>query len=362
MEKQPVESQKGEIEFRRKLAGQQVAGEKHFDDELDAAGIISILAERMRKAAADFSALKSGGTLISPYLEIGAERCQSSLAMENDLGCTGIAADISFDMLRTCRHYMGVFGKNKEPLRVCCDANHLPFLSGSFPFVFCHQTLHHFPDPAPVTAEILRVLSPGGHFYLADEPFRQTMHLNLYKGPMIYSGAQPRRGRLRERLDFLFSEKSCNETGCGVIENEAISAGQWRRALSGFEERRVTLRTVRDVESELFSPSSLARYFFCWLFGGRISGVCRKAGAPPAAYPAPGQALACPECLAKGKESRVCAGEGAFACASCGSPFPVKDGVLFLFTAQKLMELYPEFSGPRRRTGPSAQDMDENNA
>lgn len=157
---QTREAQKGEIEFRRKLFGQQAAGEKHFDGELDAAVLNPILADRMKKAAADFSALKSGGMAVSPYLEVGEERCQSSLAMENDLGGAGVAADISFDMLRACRHYMDVFGRKKEPLRVCCDANRLPFLSNSFPFVSCHQTLHHFPDPAPVTAEKFSELYP----------------------------------------------------------------------------------------------------------------------------------------------------------------------------------------------------------
>ena len=339
---QSREAQKGEIEFRRKLLSQQVAGEKHFNDELDAAAINSILSERMKKAAADFSALKSGGMVISPYLEIGAERCQSSLVMENDLGGTGIAADISFDMLRACGHYMGVFGGKKEPLRVCCDANQLPFLSNSFPFVFCHQMLHHLPDPAPVTAEILRVLAPGGHFALQDEPYRQVAHLTLYKGAKIYSGAPRPPGRLRERLDFLFSEKSCNETACGVIENERVTLGQWKRALSGFEVRGVKLRTVRDVESELFSPSSLFRYFLCWLFGGRISGVCRKAGTAPASYPAPEAALACPACREKGLESGLLRKKPSFDCPACSSQFPVTCGVLFLFAAEKFSELYPE--------------------
>lgn len=343
MPHQSSDAQKGEIAFRRKLFSQQVAGEKHFDDELDAAGLNPILEDRMKKAAADFSALKSGGTVISPYLEVGAERCQSSLVMENDLGGAGIAADISFDMLRACGHYMGVFGKKKEPLRVCCDANRLPFLSNSFPFVFCHQMLHHLPDPAPVTAEILRVLSPGGSFALQDEPYRQVAHLTLYKkGTKIYSGAPRPGGRLRERLDFFFSEKSCNETACGVIENERVTTGQWKRALAGFEVRGVRLRTVRDVESELFNPSSRLRYFLCWLFGGRISGVCRKAGAAPASYPAPEAALACPACREKGVESGLVRKGTAFDCPACSSSYPVAEGVLFLFAAGKFRELYPE--------------------
>lgn len=339
---QSSEAQKGEIEFRRKLSRQQVTGETLLQDEFDGPGIIKILAERMQRTAAEMSALRDRGIPVAPWLEIGAERCQSALVLENDLGSPGLAADISCDMLRSCDHYMGVFAKKKAPLRICCDANRLPLLSGSLPFVFCHQTLHHFPAPAPVTAEILRVLSPGGHFLLADEPFRKTLHLPLYKGRKVYAPNPGRTGRLRERLDFFFSEKNCNETGYGIIENEAISTGQWRRALAGFEERRVTLKTIKGVESELFSPSSLRRFFICWLFGGRIAGLCRKSGRLPAAFQPPAAALACPACLEAGRESPLAGGAAAFCCGSCGSSYPAEGGVVFLFTAAKFRELYPE--------------------
>ncbi len=101
---------------------------------------------------------------MTPYIEIGAERCQRSLVMENDLACTGIALDISFDMLRCCEYYAHRFNKPRLPLRICADAYRLPFASGSVPFMFCYDTLHHFPDPVPVIKELFRVLSPGGPF------------------------------------------------------------------------------------------------------------------------------------------------------------------------------------------------------
>ena len=337
-----MEAQKGEIAFRRKLFSQQVAGEKIFEDEFDGPGITRILAERMKKTLEEVSLLKSRGIVVSPYLEIGAERCQRSLVMENDIGASGLAADLSFDMLKSCGHYMGAFGKTSAPFRVCCDANKLPFLSNSIPFIFCYQTLHHFPDPWPVIKEVQRVLSPGGHFVINEEPFRKTLHLNLYKGRKIYSRKAAAPGRLAEILDFFFSETNCNEVGHGVIENDRITLASWKRALSGFEERDVKLRTIKKMESELFNPSSRLKFLSAWLFGGEIRGVCRKAGAPPASYPPAIGVLACPSCREKGAESGLMRKGEFFACPACGSSFPVADGVLFLFNAEKFRELYPE--------------------
>jgi SAM-dependent methyltransferase len=43
------------------------------------------------------------------------------------------------------------------------DAHHLAFTDGAFDTVCISNSLHHFEDPAPVLAEMLRVLRPGGH-------------------------------------------------------------------------------------------------------------------------------------------------------------------------------------------------------
>ena len=68
------------------------------------------------------------------------------------------------------------FQKKNAPERICCDANTLPFAQNSLPFVFCFETLHHFPDPTPVVHEIYRVLCPGGWFYFNEEPFKKVLY------------------------------------------------------------------------------------------------------------------------------------------------------------------------------------------
>ena len=68
----------------------------------------------MKKTHDQMTLLQKLNITLSPYIEIGAERCQRSLVMENDLGLSGGAAiDISFDMLRSCNHYQDIFNKVK---------------------------------------------------------------------------------------------------------------------------------------------------------------------------------------------------------------------------------------------------------
>lgn len=51
------------------------------------------------------------------------------------------------------------------------DAHDLRFLDGSFDTVSVSNSLHHFADPAPVLAEMRRVLRPGGHL-VVNEMYR----------------------------------------------------------------------------------------------------------------------------------------------------------------------------------------------
>jgi SAM-dependent methyltransferase len=47
---------------------------------------------------------------------------------------------------------------------VTFDGVHLPFDDGSFDLVYCKQVLEHVAHPAPLMAEVARVLAPGGAF------------------------------------------------------------------------------------------------------------------------------------------------------------------------------------------------------
>ncbi|MCL5876646.1 MAG: class I SAM-dependent methyltransferase [Candidatus Bathyarchaeota archaeon] len=350
MKQQSDKSQKGEIEFRRKLSKQQISGECFFEDEYDAEGIERILSDRMKKTYDHMVSLKAQNIALSPYLEIGAERCQRSLVMENDLEANGAAVDISFDMLKSCDHYKAAFNKGKVPLRICCDANNMPFMSNSVPFVFCYETLHHFPDPSPIVKEIHRVLSPGGYFSFNEEPFKKVLHINLYNAEKAYANKQSRRGKLRKiktMLDIFFARKTCNEVDHDIIENLDITIKTWKRTIELFEEKNVNLHSnaiTKTVNTEMFHPKNRGNYMLAYLFGGEISGVCHKAGHLNAKIKPIEEVLICPSCLKEGNESRLAPKNSALHCEKCNNTYPIHGGVAFLFSPEKLKELYPEIS------------------
>lgn len=48
------------------------------------------------------------------------------------------------------------------------DSERLPFATGSFDFVTCANSFHHYPDQERAVAEMHRVLKPGGRLLLLD--------------------------------------------------------------------------------------------------------------------------------------------------------------------------------------------------
>lgn len=350
MQFQSIENQKGEIEFRKKLALQQVEGARLIDDEFDAAGIEAILRERMRTTLQQMRVLEAQGIRLSPYIEIGAERGQRSLVMENDIGATGAAVDISRDMLETCSHYSDVFQKSRVPTRICCDANNLPFASDSIPFAFCYETLHHFPDPAPITKEIHRVLAPSGSFLFVDEPYKKLLHLKLYQGARLYSEKSLKRGNVRMLLDYFFSEPPCNEVDHGIVENEEISVREWKEALRIFDRSDLHLKSLRYIHAKSANPGLRLTYLLAYLLGGTLSGLCRKGEGQATASSSIAELLICPTCRETGTEVRLRRVASTVSCPSCRGRYPVANDILFLFTREKLEELYPEISAELERS------------
>src|SRR5262245_10667897 len=209
--RQTIDNLKGEIAFRAKLAGQHVSGEVLLPDYYKKEDHDRILLERVEATHNKMKELARLGLNLSPFLELGAERGQRSLVLMNDFGANGIAVDISYHQLRTMEHFSQLFNKDKLPLRICCDVNHLPFKSNSFPFIFCYEFLHHFPSLPPIMKEIHRVASDG-YFYFDEEPFKRVLKLPLYRQKAkIYSERAVRKNKYVSLIESFISDAPCDE-------------------------------------------------------------------------------------------------------------------------------------------------------
>ncbi|HEY3002087.1 MAG TPA: class I SAM-dependent methyltransferase [Kribbellaceae bacterium] len=76
------------------------------------------------------------------------------------------AIDMSTDMAAAAARNLSGFGDRAEARQA--DVAALPFADGTFDLVVASLTAHHWTDPAAATAEIARVLRPGGRFAVYD--------------------------------------------------------------------------------------------------------------------------------------------------------------------------------------------------
>jgi SAM-dependent methyltransferase len=346
--RQKIENLKGEIEFREKLARQHVSGEVLLPDYYKKEDHDKILLERMNATHKRMRELQSRGVAFSPFLELGAERGQRSLVLANDFGAIGVAADVSYHQLRTMEYFSRLFQKEKLPVRICCDANHLPFKNNSFPFVFCYGFLHHFPALKPIVTEIYRVLS-NGYFYFDEEPFKRVLKVALYKQKdKVYSDSALRKNGYIKLLESFISEPVCDETEHGIVENNDISLAEWIDALSMFEEHDLDLVSINNVSSKLHDRIRL-RNIPNFLLGGAITGLCRKKTLlDQNTRPDLDSLLGCPGCTIPSdrdvfdRPSLIKLSDG-FRCSKCGFHYPRRDGVIFLLPREELQLFYPDF-------------------
>jgi SAM-dependent methyltransferase/uncharacterized protein YbaR (Trm112 family) len=340
--RQTIANLKGEIAFRRKLARQHTTGEVLLPDYPGKDQHDGVLAGRIETTARTFRDLERRGIDFSTFLELGAERGHRALALVNHFNVRGVATDLSLDQLRTAPFFAAQFGLPRVPLRVCCDANHLPFRSDSVPFAFCYQFLHHFPGLGTIVPEILRVIAPGGRFLFDEEPMGRLLQLHLYtrKKPG-YPGS--RIAKLRQWIEDLVSDAACDEVEHGIIENHSMPMSQWQKSLSGFAQTDVNVRTLRYIRSRVGGSPTFAN-IPALLLGGVISGLCRKETEPrSAAADDPAQWLVCPKHPADGgPEFPLLRENDCYRCAECGEKYPVVDDIPILIEPALRRELYPE--------------------
>lgn len=319
---QSLSEMKGEL--TRPFFGEQM---------LTDAEVSSLHRDRAAATLADMTWLRSKGVTFSPFLEIGAGAVQRSLALMHGDQCEGVATDISQNTLQNAPFVLSLLGYQRTPIVICCDACHLPFLTGTFRFVFCYQTLHHFEDPAPVIAECYRVLGKGGHFYFAEEPMDSPFR-RVLRGKRVLSRPSTRLQRLGFRLgvERIFWDDGALERSLGIHEGN-FDITIWRSVLRHFllVEAEVTrrLRIKTDLRSITLG------YLLAAVTGGQVRGLCRK---NEGQEPADGfqDRLICLDC----GSTRIQIDSERLDCQACGRVYPITEGVIRMLPSHLETQLY----------------------
>lgn len=354
MESQSIENLRGEIKFREKLAQQHVTGEILLPDYYDKAQHDQILLDRIATTIRDIEQLIGKGVHLSPFIELGAERCQRSLVMTNDFQAKGFAVDISYHQLNAARHFSEIFDRPNLPLRVCCDVNNLPFQQNAFSFVFCYQFIHHFPSPKTVLNEAYRILANGSLFF-SEEPFK-GFKIPLYtQKNSLYSQATLRKPKIVRFIERFISEEYCDEREYGILENDDIELAEWLDSLRQFDSAEVYIESAGGRIRTRIDKKIAIQNILNLIFGGNISALCQKQTAEiePAAETLE-DLLVCPDCLNNSKDNNskdsvvkhvpLKRMGDSLICPICDTSFPIINDVIFLFPTALFRELYPEFA------------------
>lgn len=124
----------------------------------------ALLPRMYRRVAADVTASAAPGTRV---LEVGAGTGALAARLAGH-GITVTATDLDPDMVTRARKRLGP----QADVRAA-DVADLPFEDGTFDLVLATLTVHHWPDILAASAEIARVLRPGGQILvweLAKDP------------------------------------------------------------------------------------------------------------------------------------------------------------------------------------------------
>jgi ubiquinone/menaquinone biosynthesis C-methylase UbiE len=143
------------------------------------------------------------------------------------------------------------------------DASSLLFKDGYFDFVFSYNSFEHFEDPEKVLTESLRVLHPGGYFYVNFGP--------LYPSPLGLHGHE---SIPVPYMQFLFPrdllEKFCADNKLGTIEFDTLngwSASQFRELWESYRDKLDKVKYSERLDT--YGIELLIKYPEC--FKGKVS-------------------------------------------------------------------------------------------
>ncbi len=340
---QTLESKRGEVNFRRKLAKQFMGQGQFYPGEPSAKEYLEIVRETLRNYRRYFEQLRQAGVELGPFLEIGAGVGQAGMLLCSEFGVKGFSSDLSAETIELSAEYRKRLGFKKTPIFISCDGYNLPFRSNSLALVFCFQTLHHLPDPKPVLEEVQRVLVPGGYFYFNNEPIAQRFNLNLWRRDLHLNWFEK---VLKATIILHFLSRIGKSEVENQILEETFDLKVWERALDGFEDAEISLIAFpfgpKSIQLKRLRKGWLQPIWFkrivLGIMGGGIGGWGQKKGQfKPTSVDKLFNLLACPNCRSKPKHKL----EGQnLVCRICKTEYRPVNKVYRLFSKAQAQQLY----------------------
>jgi len=139
---------------------------------------------------------------------------------------TGV--DLVSEMLQQGAHRWRALADAVHPVQG--DSERLPFASGSFDFITCANSFHHYPHQDRAVAEMHRVLKPGGRLLLIDgyrdAPWGWFIYdvCVTYREGNVHHASARRFRELLDRAGFQAVAQKVHRGPAPFILNEAVAA------------------------------------------------------------------------------------------------------------------------------------------